>query len=1457
MTPEERINKIISNIEDSGAISGAYDSSHFLETDIKFIIDNQNSFGTITVKFPSQIIVAGDATTELVDTQVDFISEFNTYWSQIVFKLFNEKDPTFSAYLTVFIDYYFSRFTPEVRNKIVLFSIEKDNALGIPLLSLIKDNYSLSIFTDRITELMRTYLSVPRRSAYAASLIKATGGITSNGGDADLANNFYGFNGPVSSLPTESYEEDIVQYAQTITNIESEKIKLDWVKYPSSRIFNFFFGDKDEISLSQKIKNGYTDYFVAEVIRDDRDLIDGERGESTLQQKFDSAITNTIEGVNGLNSRDYDLEDRTNFSTIGLYQIFMIFLENERRQFLIDNFNRDLLKRDAAGTTTAEKIDELEKKAINDFADADLFEEEEDPELSEEDIKNRQRFFKQCALMMNLPKLAKSYNNIIQQRIQNRVTANSNPTTVTCQTLTNKFNKAPFDKRLYMVSNSNDQSATLSKMLNSDVAKELFNIPPAVLSSLTPKIKLYRVQNEDDKPIKTEFVFDSSEDLNRERNFVKPTNFLDMPFDKGSGVGLKEFSFEFNGTNPAESRKDIQAVLRMHFQSFADFIAERKSYNGQKYRFVDLILHPDKVQKELLHKDQYSPSYYRIMAEVGYHIPEASELAKMFPWYAQQDLQSISTNNNPAQSNNKTKPATERLVEALERTNKVFYLCMIDHDFQINVDGTIDLTVNYGAYVETILKTHQYDALATPELVERRKQNLDAYLKVLNNNNCTQDELQRVLAGLDAQDAVIRERALQSIITRLLQRDKIFICQITEAQAAAYRTLGFFRNKPELKGLSSQSTEPTQQDSVTPGQENGATDIILNQTFMPEDYNYNAPGDNTIQYFFFGDLLHTILDTMYKRENPSVLRPEVESCRFILGSFDFDVYKDAGNLNSTVNIAQIPISVEYFADWFQNNVIKKGQTRKSFPIITFIRNLSSNLLQQSLLESCINRRIDKNFSFQTGQLTAYNKGGDPLGEVFNKDNQPPVIEVNNYRGSDKILPFKGDTTSEMKDISGYHNYMYLGVLGSSLSTRGNGNYIEDNRNGIYHIEIGNNKGIVKSVSFAKTDMQFVREARFFQQGVDGLLQLSTVYKVTIEMFGNTIFYPGMDLFLNPYGIGRIGSPTKGGSDPSLANKLGLGGYHTVTNVKSSIGVNGFKTTIQAQLYYTGDGSSSRVIGSPNGQTVQNITGSNAPQKNKTSVSCEPIVQAVEDDLSNLEKNKSSSYFVDIAQVTHASRNTQRAATNSTSATGTTTVPAPGTNTTASTGAGAQAPPAGTAGISTSQDELDELDAMLAEMEASGTSTQSTPPAPTTTPETPTTTPAGDEQTTTPPASGTQPTEAPAEAAAPAEETPAETPEPEPAAEENLQVPISDQEQAEAALFDELLPIAEKFYEEIPGEDDFAEMKRLAELNKTYNTKRVDYNKSVFKSVNGVQVEFAEIYINYTDGTPAVYARKRK
>mgnify|MGYP003641790052 FL=1 len=1039
------------------------------------------------------------------------------------------------------------------------------------------------------------------------------------------------------TFPPDSFKDDL-----TAENVDSvlggsfinSEFKFDpetttggWIQ----SLFSFFSARQEELSMSAKVRTSYL-RFIKEVVKDNEDIL-SEVNETSLQEKFNQTILDVVNAPMVVDDGKLDLNQS------GFYSLLARDIENKRRLRLINAPQVDQDQLEAAGVDSAKEY--LEKQQIAEMA-GEPFGGEASTQLSEEDIKNRQRFFKQCALMMNMPRLSSAFVKIIQDRrtkkADNRQNTTGN-TSNTCNSLTDQFNNLPFDGRLYMVSNTDDQSATLSKMLNSDVAKELFNIPPAVLSSLVPKIRLYRVESTDEGTQKTEFVFDSTEDIDRERNFTGPsTKFLDMQFDKGSGVGLKNFSFEFNGTNPAESRKDIKASLTMHFQSFGDFIAERKSYNGQTYRFVDLVLHPPKEDKSIIYRNQYSPSYYRIMAEVGYHIPSASELQDMFPSYG---------------------PGANRLVESLERTNKAFYLCMIDHDFQINTDGTVDLTISYGAYVETILKTHQYDALATPEIVEQRKQNLLNYIDVVNSKQCSQDQLQRILAGLDAQEDVIRQRALKSIIQRLIERNKIFVCEISQAQAVSFRTSGFFKDKPVLKGLKSQQKEVTTEDAIKQGQETGVTKTILSQVYLPEDYNYNSPQDNTIQYFYFGDLLHTILDTMYKIDNPSSLREEVENCKFILGSFDFGgVYNGGGNSNSTVNIAQIPISVEYFADWFQNNVLKKGETRKSFPVVTFIRNLSSNLLQQSLLESCINRRIDKNFSFQTGQLTAYNKGGDPLLSIHSGVDSIPVIEIDTHRsrGTD-IFPFKGDTTSEMKDIGNYHNYMYLGVLGSSLSTKGNGNYATDNNNGMYHIEIGNNKGIVKSVSFAKTDMQFVREARFFQQGIDGLLQLSTVYKVTIEMFGNTIFYPGMDLFLNPYGIGgdRLGSPTQGGvggsQTRSLANKLGLGGYHTVTSVRSSIGVGGFSTTIEAQMYYSGDGSTAYVQnGKATGTAVKNLTGSLPPAKStKGTPQCENVVAAVESDLSLLEKNQATKYFSSITAVNQSANNVQNSAASATPA----------------------------------------------------------------------------------------------------------------------------------------------------------------------------------------------------------------
>ena len=305
-------------------------------------------------------------------------------------------------------------------------------------------------------------------------------------------------------------------------------------------------------------------------------------------------------------------------------------------------------------------------------------------------------------------------------------------------------------------------------------------------------------------------------------------------------------------------------------------------------------------------------------------------------------------------------------------------------------------------------------------------------------------------------------------------------------------------------------------------------------------------------------------------------RVGLEKTKFILGSFDFSSPFD-DKLIQGINIAAIPISVDFFMKWFTDNVISQGQTRKSFPILTFVRNLCNNLLGPSLLENCVNKDEVKTLRFSTGQISAYSKSGDPLTS-FSKSQK--IIKLPNY---DKF-PLVGTVGGfEDNKINNFYTYLTLMVHGGGLTYDGTGVYSQDVRNGRYHIDIGSNKGIVKKINFSKTDMQYIREARFFQHGFDGLMQLSNVYKATIEMFGNTLFYPGNELFINPYGFGgpALGRPQDGAgpdgtNERSLANILGLGGYHTIISIKSTITPGDYSTTIQAQQYYTGDGS-----GNPN------------------------------------------------------------------------------------------------------------------------------------------------------------------------------------------------------------------------------------------------------------------------------------
>lgn len=761
-------------------------------------------------------------------------------------------------------------------------------------------------------------------------------------------------------------------------------------------------------------------------------------------------------------------------------------------------------------------------------------------ELSEEQIENRQRFFKQCALMMNMKKCSEKYR----------------------ENMLSRGYKTPFHGRFYTMKCSNNQESLISKIVSSANEQEFFELKPHEVSSLTPKIRLFKVfESGTNETKEIEFSFDRT-------SKVDTVKYMAKEIDKGSGVGLKEFSFEFNGTNPAEARNDIQATLNLYFQSFTDFVKSRKGLNGN-YRYADLVIQPTKEDNKpygisLQSGRHYDPAFYRIRAEVGYYVPDG---------------------------------ASAKLRQAISSSNKSFFLTMVDHNLDFGADGSVNMSITYRAYMESLMQHPRMDALATPELIQKREENQQLFKEQIEKKECTSEQIRELQISLQAQEEVILKQSLSSIINRLIKRGSIFHALINEDDREFFATKGFF-NKCGLE-FGNKSTS------------DGDLLEVLNSD-LPEksdDFNFVDSKARAVSFFYFGDLLYTILDCVFlEKDEP---RYGMQNNKFVLGSFEFQSFSPEDKKPGVYNIAELPISVDFFSRWFVDNVTSQKDTRKSFPILRFVRTLTDQLVRKSLVENCVNRKVTKSLRFQTGQITAYDPKSDPLLEVAQKsfDSNDFAINVDEQRGSKKPLPLNGGGSSDSTKVDDYYNYIVLATVGSSLSFAGSGDYKKDIEDSRFHVHVGKDSGIVKKISLSKSDQQYIREARFFQNGIDGLLQLSSVYVATLEMFGNTIFYPGMEFFFNPYGLGgstEFGSPT---DKQSMANKLGIGGYHTVTSVKSSIAPGKFITTVAGQQYFSGASEDKQ------GSTIQRIIkGANleeyAPDKEDKSA-CDSVILEVQ------------------------------------------------------------------------------------------------------------------------------------------------------------------------------------------------------------------------------------------------------
>ena len=866
-------------------------------------------------------------------------------------------------------------------------------------------------------------------------------------------------------------------------------------------------------------------------------------------------------------------------------------------------------------------------------------------------------------------------------------------------------------KRCYMI--DGDPYKLINLLTLRENAAEFSKITVPQASALVPQISLYKVQYNKNGGYdgETRMLFKTFLELEKGTLNGANSDVKTILGGSKSAVGIKSFEWQLNGTNIANVKSDITAKLVLYFQNFDDLLQTHE--NGFKY--VDLLVRPSKEDLEddsidtketadFVNSDtrELDPKYYEIKAEVG---------------WASNDSYLGSPINNKA------------IQKAIKSQKHAFFLTLVDHEFDINQDGTFMLTINYRARLDGMLNDVRADVLMTEEskrkISELTDRLDDAKKKDPDREKRIKEEIKQVK---DEQ----RHASNVDILNRLLAKDRVFMgyydkdvlrsvgydlskldakvlnlttdglptpasdmdCTINFTESALARANA---DAAKARGALIVDEDKCAAQTLSPGGIVGGTVLTLSgagiiaggiglvaapegtsniagqlvggvttaastvgsavvnffggsspieeespdiQEIDPDEYScfgigyasqtgtevvrvpksltdteelglYESDGKYFIPYFFLGDLIDIVsqkaLDILAADEDSSpgmFSDPRTKNIKIILGSIGIqNLLSETSPGRKIVNIADIPVSVDMYLDFWARRVTKKQ--KETYSLNQFIKDCLDEFLLDAIGYQEFDGQRKQMFRVKdaTISLPAKMEGGNPLDPVYDRikvsngnrgaglvsgDATSTLtfgsrVDINALKNPDPLLKV-GETSFTAEDTFQYKVFYVQNVLSSNMK----GNRKEDESNGIMHLGLGENKGLVKQANFSRTDLQGLREQRVLERDrLDPLSHLADVYNVNFTMFGNTLFWPGQYLFFNPIGFGSsFGSPL---NPKSISRVMGLGGYHMVVKVSSFIEAAKFETTVEA-LYETSGGEKSQLAHGPVDGTESNDSG---------------------------------------------------------------------------------------------------------------------------------------------------------------------------------------------------------------------------------------------------------------------------
>lgn len=337
-----------------------------------------------------------------------------------------------------------------------------------------------------------------------------------------------------------------------------------------------------------------------------------------------------------------------------------------------------------------------------------------------------------------------------------------------------------------------------------------------------------------------------------------------------------------------------------------------------------------------------------------------------------------------------------------------------------------------------------------------------------------------------------------------------------------------------------------------------------------------------IRFFFLGDILDAAMDCL-RNVQPISDRP-----RIIIGEMPLIIPTELNANLKTIqrftrkrdfySLADIPISFDLFQQFFLEKIV--ATERERYPILELVKDVISELIIPAVAPNVLddNSGFNSKLNYSTLNITTPAPGGSDLllGE-YNKSNKiynlKNIHEEDSYNGTiidDEILnqiDKKRVNAIQITNIDDTVNYMF--IYCSSLMPFVDGKEMTpyeiekaDISNGVYHAKMGTDSGIVKKISFKKSDLPYQREMIARNNGKNLGTSIKQVFNADVTLFGNNIYYPGDYLYINPiYALNQ-------GGFVDLQETLGIGGYYMVIKVNTSVSESGFETKLEC-IYQAG------------------------------------------------------------------------------------------------------------------------------------------------------------------------------------------------------------------------------------------------------------------------------------------------